>query len=289
MDVVTWGQNPWAQDVLIHASWRLLWLSIGGALAFLAAHAVYVRCRRPRRPAEAVSGAVAPQTPERILRHSLAARIFHWVMAAAMLVLLFTAFVPIVGLKFDWVTTHWAAGIVLGISVVYHVIHASFWLDFRAIWPTREDLADAVVRLRRALGGQVPAPRKPGKYPLENKMYHLIILVSGAAVIGTGSFMMARVETPFWTRNPYLLTDQTWGLVYVLHGLAGIWLVGLVIIHVYFALRPEKLPITSSMVHGTLSREFYLEHHDPQRWPAARDEREPRERERPKVVARQGT
>jgi hypothetical protein len=35
---------------------------------------------------------------------------------------------------------------------------------------------------------------------------------------------------------------------------------------VYFALRPEKLVITKSMVFGTLDRSEYLEHHDPTRW-----------------------
>jgi hypothetical protein len=37
-------------------------------------------------------------------------------------------------------------------------------------------------------------------------------------------------------------------------------------VHVYFGIRPEKLPITKSMIFGYMSREFYLEEHDPQRW-----------------------
>jgi hypothetical protein len=36
---------------------------------------------------------------------------------------------------------------------------------------------------------------------------------------------------------------------------------------VYFAVRPEKLFITKSMIFGWISREQYLEHHDPRRWP----------------------
>ena len=35
--------------------------------------------------------------PAKIQRHSFVARVFHWVMAASMLVLVFTAFLPIVG------------------------------------------------------------------------------------------------------------------------------------------------------------------------------------------------
>ena len=59
---------------------------------------------------------------------------------------------------------------------------------------------------------------------------------------------------------------MTWGMMYVLHGLAGVGLIGLVIVHVYFAIRPEKLVITKSMIFGSMDREYYLKHHDPQRW-----------------------
>ena len=48
----------------------------------------------------------------------------------------------------------------------------------------------------------------------------------------------------------------------------GVGFVGLVIAHIYFALRPEKLWITKAMIFGTISRREYLEHHDPDRWVA---------------------
>ena len=74
------------------------------------------------------------------------------------------------------------------------------------------------------------------------------------------------VRTPLFTRNPYLFSDATWGVTYVMHGLAGVALVGLVIAHVYFAVRPEKWWITKSMILGWITRRQYLEHHDPDRW-----------------------
>ncbi len=188
-------------------------------------------------------------------------------MAIAMFALLFTAFLPKVGVRFAWVTYHWIAGIVLTISVIYHIFHASFWLDFWSIWPDKEDIEDASRRVTRAVGQSAPAPRKFAKYPLENKLYHLVIMLAGLAAIGTGLFMMKRVQTPFFTRNPYLFGDMTWGWMYVLHGLAGIGFVALVTVHVYFAIRPEKLFLTKSMIFGWITREQYLEHHDPARWP----------------------
>jgi cytochrome b subunit of formate dehydrogenase len=78
--------------------------------------------------------------------------------------------------------------------------------------------------------------------------------------------MLFRVRTIFFPRNPYLFRDMTWGFMYVLHGLAGVGLIGLVIVHIYMAVRPEKLAITKSMIVGPMSREFYLKEHDPRRW-----------------------
>ena len=65
--------------------------------------------------------------------------------------------------------------------------------------------------------------------------------------------MMKKVQTPFLTRDPYILADPTWGWMYVGHGVAGVALVGLTMAHVYFAIRPEKFWITKSMLFGTIS------------------------------------
>jgi cytochrome b subunit of formate dehydrogenase len=224
---------------------------------------------KPDEYAGGTPPAVSARIPEKVPRHSLAARLFHWIMAAAMFALLFTAFLPKVGVRFDWVTYHWIAGIVLTVSILFHIIHATFWLDFWSIWPDKTDWEDASRRLRRAFGQPAPPPRRFAKYPLENKMYHGVIVLTGLAAMLTGLFMMFRVRTPFFTRNPYLFSDMTWGLMYVLHGLAGVGLIALVMVHVYFAVRPEKLDITKSMIFGSMSREHYLEHYDPERWAPA--------------------
>jgi cytochrome b subunit of formate dehydrogenase len=91
-------------------------------------------------------------------------------------------------------------------------------------------------------------------------------MVAGLAAIVTGLLMMNRVRTAVFERNPYIMSDGAWGFTYVLHGLAGVGFVGMIIAHIYFALRPEKLWITKAMVFGTISKREYLEHHDPNRW-----------------------
>lgn len=268
---VEWARSPWGESVLIHISWDLFWAALVGGLLFLLAHGGYMLfSQHHKRESSEVDRmeAARPDLPAHILRHGFVARVFHWVMAFAMLALLFTAFLPIVGIKFAWVQWHWMAGILLTASVLFHIVHATFVLDFWSIWVGPRDIPEFKAEMMRDLGQETPGAPKPGKYPLGNRLYHLAVLVAGLAVIATGILMMWRVRTGLVERNPYMLTDSTWGITYVVHGLMGVGFVGLVIAHIYFALRPEKLWITKAMIFGTVTRREYLEHHDPDRWVA---------------------
>jgi formate dehydrogenase subunit gamma len=249
---LTFGHSPWGQQILTHVSWNLMWASLFAGFAFLVAHASYMvlSAHRKRHPDETdAMEAARPDLPTRIKRHSGAARAFHWVMAASMFTLLLTAFLPIAGVKFAWVQWHWMAGLLLTTSILFGP----------------KDVPELKAEIMRELGHDIPGP-KPGKYPLGNRLYHLALVVVGLSVIASGLTMMVRVRTPLFPRNPYLLSDSTWGFVYVTHGMAGVALVGLVIAHVYFAVRPEKWWITKAMIVGWITRRQYLEHHDPQRW-----------------------
>jgi cytochrome b subunit of formate dehydrogenase len=261
--------SPWGQTIPIHAAFWLLWVSAIGGLVFLVVHSVWLMYfAKPEEFEGHTSPAEAAKLPEKIKRHSVTARLFHLVQSIAMLTLLFTAFLPKVGVEFAWVKWHWMAGIVLGVSILFHIIHASFVMDFWAIWPDKIDIEDAFRRLKRFRGENAPPPRRFAKYPLENKMYHLAVLVCGLTVTLTGSFMIFRVRTPFFTRNPYVLSDMSIGMMYAMHGLAGIALIGMIIIHVYFALHPRKFPITKGMLYGVIDKDHYIHHHDPERWAA---------------------
>ncbi len=270
MDFLTWARSPWGDDVLTHISWSLFWAALVGGLLFLLGHGGYMLFSQHRRrdPAE-VDRMEAERSglPAKIQRHGIVARMFHWVMAASMLTLLFTAFLPIVGVQFAWVQWHWMAGAVLTVSILFHVVHATFFLDFWSIWVGPKDIPEMKIELMREMGREdIPGPR-PGKYPLGNRLYHLAVMVCGLVVIVSGVLMMWRVRTSLTTRNPYMLSDITWGVTYVAHGLMGVGFVGLVIAHIYFALRPEKLWITKAMFFGFITRREYLEFHDPNRWP----------------------
>jgi len=212
------------------------------------------------------AAARAGGAPARVLRHALADRVFHWLTAASVLTLLGTAFLPIVGFKFDWVMAHWIAGLVLIGAVLFHVVRALIWQDWRTVTIFRPDLREAAAIVRGTLRRGGDAPAKPGKYSFAQKLIHLLFALVVLASAATGALMLAHVETPWWRPNAYLLRDATWGFVYVVHDLAALTLITMVMTHVYFALRPEKLMFTRAMIRGWITREEYEEHHDPKRW-----------------------
>lgn len=277
MEFLRRATNPWGQEILVGIAWDLMWAALAAGLAFVAGHAVYAWWESRAKLAGAAGAAVgaadpgeAQAVPELIQRHSAGARAFHWLMAIAMFTLLVTAFFPVVGIRFPWVTIHWLAGIGLILTVLYHIVHALFVLDWRAMWVERADVADAVAFLSGLLRRGAAVVRRAGKYPFDHKLYHHAVTVVTLAAIATGVAMMFRIDTPFWDPNPYFLSDRGWGMLYVVHGISGVALITLVIAHVYFAVRPEKWWLTRSMIKGWITRAEYLAHHDPARWRVAR-------------------
>ena len=267
MSFFQWAQNPWGQEILVRISWDLFWLALVGGVLFVIGHLVWRASPRGHKavPAAAAPPEKAAAIPERILRHSLGSRFFHWSMSIAVFVLLVTGFFPVLGIQFDWITIHWIAGFALIGTVVFHIFHASFWLGLKNIWVGSGDWKEFRQGLANALGS-APAPPKPGKYPVEQRLFHHMVSLASFGVILTGLLMMVRVENPIFNRNPYLLGDSTWGWVYVLHGLSAVGLVGMIIAHVYFAILPEKRWMTMSMIAGWITKKDYLAHHDPDRW-----------------------
>lgn len=214
-------------------------------------------------PSRGTSGGSA--TPGRVARHALPDRLLHWLSAACVLTLLVTAFLPILGVEIAWVTVHWVSGLVLAAAVLLHVVRVVVRGTWSSMWIGRADLADALEIASAALRRAAPK-RRPGKYSVAQKLIHHAFAAAVLTTLVTGSLMLLRIDTPWWQRNPYLLADATWGIVFVLHGLAALLLVTMVMMHVYFALRPEKLKFTRAMILGWITRREFDEHHDPQRW-----------------------
>ena len=254
IDFLTRGISPWGQSIFTHISWDMLWVSFFAGVVFLAAHSVYMllsaHTKRPAAEVDALEARLpalpSPHPAARPRRAHVPLDHGGVDVHAALHV------VPADrrACKFAWVQWHWIAGLVLTASILFHIVHATFVLDFWSIWVGPKDIPEFKSEMMRELGlrdrrpeaGQVPA-RQPALSPGHRRD-------RAARHRRPALFMMKKVQTPFLTRDPYILTDTTWGWMYVGHGVAGVALVGLTMAHVYFAIRPEKFWITKSMLFG---------------------------------------
>jgi formate dehydrogenase subunit gamma len=130
------------------------------------------------------------------------------------------------------------------------------------------DIANGWRRLARFFGAAATAPGKPGKYNGLQKLYHAGIAVLLLSIVASGLTMLLKIDTPFWRRNPYWFADYVWGVIYAVHGLAAMALLTMIMIHIYFAVRPDEWWLTRSMFRGWITRREYDAHHDRARWQA---------------------
>lgn len=260
------GRSPWGDEVVVGLGWDVLWLVVVLGAMFVVIHALLSR-RKPAPPEP--SGAELAAAPPRVVRHGRSARVSHWILAASVLVLLATAFVPILGIQFPWVTIHWLAGLVFTLYVVYHTADTVKRGTLASMWVRGEELREGLDRAKGFASGSGTGAR-PGKWGVENKLFHHLTALAGLGVAATGLLMMLRVDTWLWEANPYVVSGGStfWGLVYTLHGLSAVGFVGLLIAHVYFAVRPDNWWITRSMVKGWITGREYVAHHDPALWRA---------------------
>ena len=109
---------------------------------------------------------------DRIVRHAGPDRLIHWLIAAAVLVLLATAFVPILGFNFAWVAIHWWTGLVLTAAVLAHLARVLLARKRGPILIGMHDIRDALAVARRSVRLGAGAPPKPGKYTFAQKLIH---------------------------------------------------------------------------------------------------------------------
>ncbi len=205
---------------------------------------------------------------DKLIRHALFDRLLHWVTAGCVIVLLATAFLPILGFDFAWVTIHWVTGIVVTVTVSIHIVRALFWRDLQAMRIGPRDLREGLQLAKWMLRLDTGRPGLTGKYSLAQKAIHHIFSMVVLTTIVSGALMLKKIDTPWWERDPYWLGENVWGAIYVLHDFAALLLIAMVMMHVYFALRPEKLFFTRAMILGWITRDEHEAHHDPERWRA---------------------
>lgn len=246
MDIVTYKNDVWGREVILGVSWDLLWVIIALAFVAIVLHAVvHAARRRAEKPSS---------EGRKVKRHAAVDRWFHWIMAVAVFALLITGIFPKIGLEFSWLTIHWIAGLVLTAIVAFHIVRSLIWQDPMSMAIRPGDLTEPL-----------DSSRKPGKYSLAQKGMHAAVGIVGLVAIGTGLVMFAMIDTPWWDRTN-ALSESTLGWMFLLHGLSTLAFVGLIALHMYFALRPEKRFYTRSMIKGWISENELKANHDPERW-----------------------
>lgn len=246
MEFATYKSDVWGREVLRGVSWDLLWLVVVAAFLIIAGHAIYgATQKRGEKPSS--EGA-------RVTRHKMIDRLGHWLMAASMIALLITGIFPIIGIEFAWLELHWMAGILLTVIVVLHILRSLIAKKLAYMWISGGDLKEPF-----------DVAHKPGKYSVAQKGMHAAVTVLTLLVIVSGIIMFAAIDSPWWERSNSL-TEATLGWVFFIHGLSTLALVGVICMHIYFALRPEKLFYTRSMIKGWISKEELDANHDAERW-----------------------
>lgn len=252
VEVVRYKRDVWGDEVILGVAWELLWVVAVVVFLLLAGHAIFRAMSGRQHARPSAEG-------RKIHRHDAIDRAFHWIMAVSVLVLIATGILPIIGVRFAWLDIHWITGLVLTFVVIFHIVRASFWQDFRSMLLGPGDFAEPFDR-----------KRKPGKYSFEQKGMHWTMAVLVLAVIITGVVLLLNIDTPFRDR-PAVENEAALGLMFLLHGLATLALVAFTAIHIYFALRPEKQFYTRSMVKGWMSEDEMQAFHDTGKWRAEED------------------
>ncbi len=167
-----------------------------------------------------------------------------------MSVLLVTSLGPVLGLRFAWYGVHWVAGLLLTLLILLHIVRALFWQKPGTM------LLLAAADL---------SPHRAGKYTLAQKLMHLGWAVAVLVGIVTGLLLLQKAGVPFLVRDPYVYSLRSWGVLTLLHDLAALLSVFLVLLHVYFAILPEKRAYLRAMVGGFLTRADLKAEHDVER------------------------
>jgi cytochrome b subunit of formate dehydrogenase len=187
---------------------------------------------------------------QKMLRHAGIDRLFHWVTAVTMALLLATSLLPLLGIRFAWYAVHWISGLVLTVIILLHIVRALFWQK-----PGSMLLISAADF----------SPHRAGKYTLAQKLMHLAWSVAVLVAIVTGLLLLRKAGVPFLERDPYARTLAAWGVITLLHDLAALLSVFLVLVHVYFGILPEKRAYLRAMVTGFITRAELKPEHDLER------------------------
>jgi len=161
---------------------------------------------------------------------------------------------------------HWITGLLLSLMILAHCLRVLVQHRLSYMKISQREITQQLKTIRQDLTSTGIHSFKVGKYSPAQKVYHHAIAILIITAIVTGLVMLVKIDSPLWERDPYFLSQQIWGYVYVFHGFSALGLISLIMIHIYFALRPEKLFYTRSMILGWITGDDHVNYHDPALW-----------------------
>jgi formate dehydrogenase subunit gamma len=192
---------------------------------------------------------------ERVPRYSYAVRVTHWAVALAW-VLLFTSGLALFHPYFFWLSALFGGGefmrvlhpfLGVGIAALFFAYAAGIWRDNLLLESDR-------TWIRRALEVMTKKVDLPveGKYNAGQKVLFWVMLVSIAALLGSGFFLWRPYFAPSFTAN----TRRIAALVHVAFFLVMIVGIG---VHIYAAYWTKGS--IAAMTRGYVSRAWARKHH----------------------------
>lgn len=214
--------------------------------------------------------------PETFLRHSMARRVEHWLVAALFVVLLITGGAQryhdtgwahwVIGRLGGIDTTrilHRGCGLAFSVLLLLHLAVAVvgvLWLRWRpSMLITGRDFADVARNIRYYLRLS-DHPARCDRYDYRSKFEYWGIVLGGILMVGTGLVLWY----PVWFYQVFsFLPGETIPAAKTIHSNeAMLALTVLVIWHVYNSVfSPEVFPLDRSIFHGRISRERMLHEH----------------------------
>lgn len=198
-------------------------------------------------------------------RYEVGARLYHWGgvflliagLAASGLALYAPGTMP--ATPVSWLRLH---ELFAGLFVVGVLLHIGFSLlqgEPRSMWFERKDWKDLARMTGYVFGGKREYPHF-GKYDIVQKLYHLLLAVLVVGLILSGSFLTLNAEVLITLSHNSMRWQR------LLHDASSFLIVGMVIMHAYLRLLKANWPTLAAMFTGTLSVEYFRQHHDYNRW-----------------------
>lgn len=249
---------------------RIFWAFIIAGLIFCFVHASRRAFRQPR-PADLNRGehVASDEKEERIERHTLFQRIYHWANALAVITLTISGWMiyhpqknPPTGTPASlWFYWHrWGVALLL-VGLLFHVIYESFIVRRSNPMVFNRAEVKRILSILKSFFGLSKSYPLAGKYHPGQIFLHWIVVGNIFLLILTGFV----IWKPFRDLLPLAFFGLGWDFIFysrLLHGFLSATLIPSLIGHMYFALLIKKnWTETESMFTGYVPLREYLKSH----------------------------